>query len=80
MNCARVTDTITREIGYCNGVLKYTTDGGLMDQKPDGSREIISFVAAMIGLLYDTCAGYRYRRPTASEAARPGRYYELQSG
>ena len=28
MNCTRVTSTITREIGYCIGVFKHTTDGG----------------------------------------------------
>ena len=32
MNCARVTDTITHEIGYCIGAFKHTTDGG------DGSK------------------------------------------
>ena len=31
MNCARVNDTITHEIGHCVGVFKHTTDGGLMD-------------------------------------------------
>jgi hypothetical protein len=52
MKCSRVTDTITHEIGHCIGVFKHTTDGGLMDEKADGSSEITSSVTAMLGLLY----------------------------
>ena len=57
LNCARVTDTITHEIGRCIGVFKHTTDGGLMDEKADGSSEITSSVTAMVGLLYTLAPG-----------------------
>ena len=57
MNCARVTDTITHEIGHCIGVFRHTSDGGLMDEKADGSSEITSPVAAMLGLLYAVAPG-----------------------
>lgn len=57
MNCARVTDTITHEIGHCIGVFKHTTDGGLMDEKADGSSQITSSVSAMLGLLYNLAPG-----------------------
>ena len=57
MNCARVTDTITHEVGHCIGVFRHTTDGGLMDGKADGSSEITSSVTAMLGLLYTLSPG-----------------------
>ena len=57
MNCARVTDMITHEIGHCIGVFKHTTDGGLMDEKADGSSQITSSVSAMLGLLYNLAPG-----------------------
>ena len=69
MDCTRVTDTITHEIGHCIGVLKYTTDEELMDEKADGSSEIKSFVTAMLSLLYtpapgtDICDQLPARRP-----------------
>jgi hypothetical protein len=47
LNCARVTDTITHEMGHCIGVFKHTTDGGLMNEKADGSSEITSSVTAI---------------------------------
>ena len=57
MNCARVTDTITHEIGHCIGVFKHTIDGGLMDEKADGSREITLSLTAMLDLLYSIAPG-----------------------
>jgi hypothetical protein len=57
MNCARVTDTITHEVGHCIGVFRHTTDGGLMDEKADGSSEITSSIIAMLGLLYSLAPG-----------------------
>ena len=71
MNCARVTDTITHEIGHCIGVFKHTTDGGLMNEKADGSSAITSSVAAMIGLLYSLAPGTDIRDQLL--ARRPGR-------
>ena len=74
MNCTRVTDTITHEIGHCIGVFNYTTDEELMDEKADGSSEIKSFVAAMLGLLYtpvpgtDICDQLPARRPGSMRA------------
>ena len=50
-------DTITHEIGHCIGVFKHTTDGGLMDERADGSSEITSSVTAMLGLLYTLAPG-----------------------
>ena len=70
LNCARVTDTITHEIGHCIGVFKHTTDGGLMDEKADGSSEITSSVAAMLGLLYTLAPGTDIRDQLL--ARRPG--------
>ena len=61
MNCAQVTDTITHEIGHCIGVFKHTTDGGLMDEKSDGSSEITSSVTEMLGLLYTLAPGTEIR-------------------
>ena len=80
MNCARVTDTITHEIGHCIGVFKHTTDGGLMNEKADGSSAITSSVAAMIGLLYSLAPGTDIRDQLL--ARRPGRdgYHESLSG
>ena len=57
MNCTRVISTITYEIGYCIGVFKHTTVGGLMDVNANGSREITSTVTVMIGLLYTIAPG-----------------------
>jgi hypothetical protein len=57
MNCTRVTDTITHETGHCIGGFKHTTDGGLMDEKADGSSEITSSVTAMLSLLYTLAPG-----------------------
>ena len=57
MNCTRVTRTITHEIGYCIGVCKHTTDGGLIDENANGSREITSTVTVMLGLLYTIAPG-----------------------
>jgi len=57
MNCTRVTSTITHEIGYCIGVFKHTTDGGLIDKNANGSREITSTVTVMLGLLYTIAPG-----------------------
>ena len=71
MNCGRVADTITHEIGHCIRVFKHTTDGGLMDEKADGSSEITSSVAAMLGLLYSLAPGTDIRDQWL--ARRPGR-------
>ena len=71
MNCSRVTDTITHEIGHCIGVFKHTTAGGLMNEKADGSAEITSSVAAMIGWLYSLAPGTDIRDQLL--ARRPGR-------
>jgi hypothetical protein len=74
MNCAQVTDTITHEIGHCIGVFKHTTDGGLMDEKADGSSEITSSVIAMLRLLYTLAPGTDIRdqllarRPSGTRA------------
>ena len=57
MNCTRVTNTITHEIGYCIGVFKHTRDGGLIDENANGSREITSTVTVMLGLLYTIAPG-----------------------
>jgi hypothetical protein len=57
MNCTRVTSTITHEIGYCIGVFKHTTDGGLIDENANGSREIISTITVILGLLYTIAPG-----------------------
>ena len=70
MNCARVTDTIKHEIGHCIGVFKHTTDGGLMDERADGSSEITSPVTAMLRLLYTIGPGTDIRDQLLSR--RPG--------
>ena len=63
-------DTITHEMGHCIGVFKHTTDGGLMDEKADGSSEITSSVTAMLGLLYTLAPGTDIRDQLL--ARRPG--------
>ena len=57
MNCSLTTDTITHEIGHCIGVFKHTRDGGLMDAKASGSRDISSAVTDMLNLLYALAPG-----------------------
>ena len=57
MNCSLTTDTITHEIGHCIGVFKHTRDGGLMDEKASGSRDISSAVTDMLNLLYALAPG-----------------------
>jgi hypothetical protein len=57
MNCGRVTNTITHEIGHCIGVFQHTNDGGLMDEKADGSGEITSAITDMLSLLYSIAPG-----------------------
>ena len=57
MNCSLTTDTITHEIGHCIGVFKHTRDGGLMDAKASGSRDISSAVTYMLNLLYALAPG-----------------------
>ena len=57
MNCTRMTNMITHEIGYCIGVFKHTADGGLIDEHANGSREITSTITVMLGLLYTIAPG-----------------------
>jgi hypothetical protein len=57
MNCTRVTSTITHEIGYCIGVFKHTTDGGMIDENANESKETTVTVTVMLGLLYTSTPG-----------------------
>ena len=52
MNCGRVVDTITHEIGHCIGLFKHTADGGIMDAKARDVSDISSPVMGMFNLLY----------------------------
>ena len=71
MNCGLTTDTITHEIGHCIGVFKHTRDGGLMDEKVSGSRDISSAVTDMLNLLYALAPGTDINDKLA--ARRPGK-------
>ena len=71
MNCSLTTDTITHEIGHCIGVFKHTRDGGLMDAKASGSRDISSAVTNMLNLLYALAPGTDINDKLA--ARRPGK-------
>ena len=71
MNCSLTTDTITHEIGHCIGVFKHTRDGGLMDAKASGSRDISSAVTDMLNLLYALAPGTDINDKLA--ARRPGK-------
>ena len=71
MNCSLTTDTITHEIGHCIGVFKHTRDGGLMDAKASGSRDISSAVTDMLNLLYALAPGTDINNKLA--ARRPGK-------
>lgn len=57
MNCGRVVDTITHEIGHCIGLFKHTADGGIMDAKARNINEISSPVMSMFNLLYSIAPG-----------------------
>ena len=74
MNCGRVTDTITHEVGHCIGVFRHTTDGGLMDEKADGSSEITSSVTAMLGLLCNLAPGADIRDQLLARRTRQDGY------
>lgn len=57
MNCGRVADTITHEIGHCIGFFKHTADSGIMDTKARDVSDISSPVMGMLNLLYSIAPG-----------------------
>ena len=57
MGCGPQGSTMTHEVGHCIGILRHSSDGGLMDAVATGSTTITSPIRNMISLLYSLDPG-----------------------